>query len=132
MHMKKFDITKQNLYVCDHENLYADKAKKVIAAVYEYDFNPDEFFKTSFNRTDGNAFLCFATEWDIETGEISMYYWGDLEDSGEHEKKLTLKEKQFFRKLMEKCCMDIHGCSIQELWEKENPDISVSGEPEED
>lgn len=131
MPMKKFDITKQNLYVCDHENLYANKYKKVISAVYEYDFNPDEFFKTRFNRPDGNGFLCFATEWDIKTGEISMYYWGEPGDSREREKKLTLKEKQFFRKLMEKCCMDIHGCSIQELWEKENPDISSSGEPKE-
>lgn len=127
--MRKLDITKEDLYVCDHKNLYADKDKKIIAAIYEYDFDPDKFFKTSFNSPDGCAFLCFATEWSMETDEITMYYWGELEDSAEHEKKLTIKEKNFFKKLMEKCCMDVHGCSIRELWERENPDISR--EPEE-
>lgn len=128
IYMRKLDITKQNLHVCDHENLYVDKDKNVIAAIYEYDFNPDEFFKTKINRPDGSAFLSFATEWNIETDEISMFYWGELEDSSEHEKKLTLKEKQFFRKIMEKCCQDIYGCSIRELWEKENEDVSCSTE----
>jgi len=27
---------------------------------------------------------------------------------------------------MEKCCQDIYGCSIRELWEKENADVSCS------
>lgn len=126
--MRKIDITKQNLYVCDRENLYADKDKNVIAAIYEYDFNPDEFFQTKINRQDGNAFLCFSTEWNMETDDIFMHYWGELEDSTDHEKKLTQKEKLFFKKLMEKCCQDIYGCSIRELWEKENQDFSNESE----
>lgn len=119
--MKKFDITTQNLYVYDEGNLFVNTDKKIVSAVYEYNFNPDEYFKTKINKPDGNSYLCFATDLNMITGEISLSYWGEFEGGeNENEKKLTKKEQAFFKKIMEKSCLELYGCSIQELWEMNN------------
>lgn len=119
--MKKFDITTQNLYVYEKENLCVIKERNIISAVYEYDFNPDEYFKTEINQPDGNAYLCFSSDLNMITGEISLHYWGEFEGGEtENEKKLTKKEQVFFKKIMEKSCLKFYGCNIQELWGMEN------------
>lgn len=119
--MEKFDITTQKIYVYDRGNLFVDNDS--VFAVYEYDFNPDEYFKTEINQPDENAYLCFMTGWNMKTGEISLYYWGDFEGGEkENEKELTKKEQAFFKKVMERCCLELYGCSIRKLWERENKD----------
>lgn len=115
---KRFDITKQVLRVDDTENLYVDADKKIIGAVYEYDFNPEEFFgQHKKNYEDDECYLSFVTELNIETGDIRMKYWGEFE-GGEKDRtrKLTPRQKEFFRNLMEKCCMEVHSCCLKKLW----------------
>ena len=117
--MNRFDITTQNLRICDKENLYINK--DIITAIYDYDFNPDEYFKTEINKPDGNAYLCFATDLNMLTGEISLHYWGEFEGGKkENEKTLTKKEQAFFKKLMKKSCQELYGYSIQRLWKNES------------
>lgn len=94
----KFDITKQELRVLE-ENFYFDTERDAFIALYEYSFNPDEYFGALNYKSNVAANLCFLTEWSIETDEISMYYYGDFIecDNGELEKILTQKEKEFFK-----------------------------------
>lgn len=133
--MKKIDITKQNLSICDsEEGLYVDRKRNSIVALYDYTFNPDEYFGAKINKENGYANLCFVTEWNIETGEISMYYWGEFDGSEKEEtkKELDEKEQKFFKSLIEKAAYDIYDCSVLELWEnrnKENEEPSDENDP---
>lgn len=112
-----FDITKQELSTVD-ENFYFDHKKNAFEAVYEYDFNPDEYFGTTSSLPDGEIYLTFVTEWYMDTDDVLMYYWGEFEGcdgNNELEKVLTEKEKEFFRKLMDQFCVDKYGVSIFKL-----------------
>ena len=99
---KRFDITKQKLDVY-YENFYFDDSRNAFVALYEYDFNPDEYFGTTINKPNGPAYLNFVTQWDFDKDDISMYYYGEFPESEgnkELEKKLTIREKNFFRDFM--------------------------------
>ncbi|MCM1234691.1 MAG: hypothetical protein NC489_31700 [Ruminococcus flavefaciens] len=111
-----FDITKQQLSVY-LENFYFDAHRGAFVALYEYSFDPDDYFGTSINKPNGAAHLCFLTEWDTASSDISMYYYGDFEESSgkELEKGLTEKEKEFFRQFMDQYCLVKYGRSILDL-----------------
>ena len=90
-----FSVSNSNYggVVYEKENLCVIKDRNIISAVYEYEFNPDEYFKTEINQPDGNACLCFASDLNMVTGEISLNYWGEFKGGEvENEKKLTKKE----------------------------------------
>ena len=74
---KRFDITKQKLDVY-YENFYFDDSRNAFVALYEYDFNPDEYFGTTINKPNGPAYLNFVTQWDFDKDDISMYYYGEF------------------------------------------------------
>lgn len=112
-----FDITQQELSTAN-ENFYFDHEKNAFEAVYEYDFDPDEYFRTTSDLPDGEIYLTFVTEWNMDTDDVLMYYWGEFKESdenGELEKILTEKEKDFFKKLMDQFCVNKYGVSIFKL-----------------
>lgn len=112
-----FDITKQELSTIE-ENFFFDRERNAFIALYDYDFNPDEYFGTKSNLPGDQFYLTFITEWNMDTDDIIMRYWGAFKESngnGELEKTLTEKEKEFFKKLMDRFCMEIYGVSIFSL-----------------
>lgn len=126
--MKKFDITKQDLSICDYEEgLYADEERNAVVALYDYTFNPDEYFGTKINKPDGSSYLCFVSEWCMDTDEVSIRYWGEFDGcgNGELKKILPKNEQEFFKGLMEKFCFEIYGFSICELWNFKNQESNI-------
>lgn len=118
---KAFDITKQKLYALD-ENFYYDCERGTFIGLYEYSFRPEEYFGP---LAAGDPTLCFDTEWSMDTDDVSMYYWGDFEESRgaeELEKVLTEKEKTFFKELMDQICMEKYGILISELHKPLTPE----------
>lgn len=117
MKKSKFDITKQELGVAD-ENFYFDQKINAFTAVYEYNFNPDEYFGTLSYDPHDEPDLSFGTDWHMDTDDIIMLYWGNFKDSNgnvELEKKLTKQEKKFFKELMDQFCVEKYGVSIFNL-----------------
>lgn len=111
MEKSKFDITKQKLWKA-YENFYFDQDRNAFVALYDYVFDPIEYFGVTPTNPQDGAYLTFATEWYMD------YYWGKFRESDENselEKTLTEEEKEFFKKLMDQFCVDKYGVSIFSL-----------------
>ena len=116
MKKSRFDITKQQLWA-DYENFYLDRDRNAFVALYDYVFDPREYFGVTPTNPQDGAYLTFLTEWHMDTDDLTMHYFGEFKenDGNELEKPLTPDEKEFFKKLMDQFCVDKYGVSIFKL-----------------
>lgn len=116
MEKSKFDITKQKLWAA-YENFYLDRDRNAFVAIYDYVFDPREYFGVTPTNPQDEGCLTFLTEWYMDTDDLAMHYFGDFKenDGNELEKPLTPYEKEFFKKLMDQFCMEKYGVDIFHL-----------------
>lgn len=115
--MRELDITKQDIRCCDDLCVDTD----TIDAMYELWFDVDKYFGINLDK-NGNEWINFYTYYHPD-GNITAIYEIDTDDNiYTYDWELTQKEKEFFKNKMEKYCMKLYKCSLDELFYKEYQD----------
>ena len=118
MKPRQIDITKQDVRCCD-ELMIEDE---YINATYELWFEHFKYFgvKEGYDEED-LSYVNFYTDW-YPNGKIKASYTVYSDEGFEYgdDWKLTDKETEFFRNLMEEYCQHCYGKSLIEFWNEHN------------
>lgn len=108
-------------------DLDVDTENSTITAYIETWFDVDRKFGTHTAERDDEWVNLYAA-YRPESGDLRMYYQVDRDDSSEFfEYAPTEGEKELVIAMMEELCQKEDGCSMKELYEKYDSDMTMGG-----
>lgn len=108
-------------------DLEVDTENEVVSAYLETWFDVDKKFGTQTAIRD-DEWLNLYADYEPESGALKMYYQVERDDNSEFfEYTPTEKETTLIIEMMEEHCQNTDGCSLNELYEKYNDDLTMGG-----